>query len=80
MVTYENILVTKELDKHLLDQLERLLVVIDLCHKEVPLKLFNEFGLGDLLTSAKVVDKPLVLLLPEWHALDLFDHELGPSC
>ena len=68
LITDENILVAQQLDKELLDQLKRLLIVVDLGDKEISLQLLNQLDLLDLPSAAKVSDKLLVLSLTKRQA------------
>ena len=52
LVPHEHVLIAKQLDKDLLDELERLLVLVDLRHEKVSLKLLNQLDLLNLLVSA----------------------------
>ena len=77
LVSHEHVLIAKQLDKDLLDELERLLVLVDLRHEKVSLQLLNQLNLLDLLVSAtESLYKSAIFLRSKRKASNLINHEL----
>ena len=77
LVSHEHVLIAKQLDKDLLDELERLLVLVDLRHEKVSLQLLNQLNLFDLFVSAtESFHKSAIFLRSKRKASNLVNHEL----